>query len=187
MIDITEYVEQMANMYSFNNEKKVQLKELLRDEYAALWSGVIYGSSVKSVDIVNVAVSQLDNVGGQPYWSWYGFKNRIEWCACFVSWCANELGYLEKGIIPKFASCQSEGVAWFKACGLWKDKGFITKAGDIIFFDWEQDGHSDHVGIVERMENGKVYAIEGNSSNECKRLEYDMKSSAILVYGTPAY
>ena len=57
-------------------------------------------------------------------WSWYGFKSRVEWCATFVSWCANECGYIEAGIIPKFAGCQAEGVEWFKTCGLWKDGGY---------------------------------------------------------------
>lgn len=56
-------------------------------------------------DIVKIALTQLGNVGGKPYWSWYRFSNRVEWCACFVSWCANEAGLIEKGVIPKFAYC----------------------------------------------------------------------------------
>ena len=63
--------------------------------------------------------------------------------------CANECGYIDSGIIPKFAACQNEGVEWFKTCGLWQDGGgaYIPKEGDIIFFDWlnKHDGHSDHV------------------------------------------
>ena len=51
--------------------------------------------------IVEVALTQLGNVGGEPYWSWYGFDSRVEWCACFVSWCAEQCGYLESGIAPK--------------------------------------------------------------------------------------
>lgn len=115
-----------------------------------------------SSDIVQVAFSQIGNIGGEPYWSWYGYSSRVEWCACFVSWCANQCGYINSGIIPKFSACQIEGVAWFRTCGLWQERGYEPKAGDIIFFDWEADGHSDHVGIVERCENGKVYTIEGN-------------------------
>ena len=126
-----------------------------------MWSQVIYGSSGNS-DIVAVAQSQIGNVGGQPYWSWYGFNSRVEWCAYFVSWCANECGYIEKGIIPKFAACESEGVSCFKACGLWQEGGYIPKTGDIIFFDWadKHDDSADHVGIVEKVENGRVYTIE---------------------------
>ena len=120
-------VEEMAKKYNFNKEQMEQLKELTNEKYASMWSAVIYGISIGSSDIVAVAESQIGNVGGQPYWSWYGFKSRVEWCACFVSWCANECGYIENGIIPKFAGCQSEGVDWFKACNLWKDRGFVPK------------------------------------------------------------
>lgn len=65
---------------------------------------------------------------GQPYWSWYGYESRVEWCACFVSWCAEQCGYISAGIIPKFASCQAEGVAWFKTCGLWQNGDYSPKA-----------------------------------------------------------
>ena len=179
---------QMADQYNFSVIQKVQLNDLLQDEYLAMWSQVIYGSSGNS-DIVAVAQSQIGNVGGQPYWSWYGFNSRVEWCACFVSWCANECGYIEKGIIPKFAACESEGVSWFKACGLWQDCGYIPKTGDIIFFDWadKYDGSADHVGIVEKVENGRVYTIEGNSHDVCKQKDYDINSTEIRGYGTPVY
>ena len=57
-----------------------------------------------------------------------GFEERVDWCACFVSWCANECGYIEKGVIPKFAGCTSEGMAWFKAKELWQDRNkYIPK------------------------------------------------------------
>ena len=186
-------VEEMAEKYNFNQEQMKQLAELTDERYASMWSSVIYGSSIGSSDIVAVAAAQIGNVGGQPYWSWYGFKSRVEWCACFVSWCANECGYIEVGLIPKFAGCQSEGVAWFKACGLWKERGFIAKPGDIIFFDWAdkdtgvRSGSADHVGIVEKVENGRVYTIEGNSSDSCRRRDYDINSLDILGYGTPLY
>ncbi len=116
----------MAEKYNFNQEQMKQLTEIRDSEYASMWSAVIYGTSVGSNDIVAVALSQVGNVGGEPYWSWYGFKSREEWCACFVSWCANECNYIEKGIIPRFAGC-GNGVDWFKACLLWKDRGFIPK------------------------------------------------------------
>lgn len=66
--------------------------------------------------IVEVALTQLGNEGGQPYWSWYGFDGRVEWCACFVSWCADQCGYLDSGIVPKFAGCV-DGANWFKGNG----------------------------------------------------------------------
>ena len=93
-------------------------------------------------------MTQLGNEGGQPYWSWYGFEGRVEWCACFVSWCADQCGYIESGIIPKFAGCV-DGANWFKGNGQWQDRNYEPQAGNIIFFDWEGDGETDHVGIVE--------------------------------------
>lgn len=183
-------VEEMIEKYNMNEKQKEQLAEIRKEEYLSMWSNVLYGSSAGSNDIVQVAFSQIGNVGGQPYWSWYGFSSRVEWCACFVSWCANQCGYIDSGIIPKFASCEVEGVTWFKTCGLWQEKGYSPKAGDIIFFDWadKRDGKADHVGIVSKCENGKVYTIEGNTRGDiCKQKEYSIDSSDILGYGTPMY
>lgn len=136
--------------------------------------------------IVEVALTQLGNEGGQPYWSWYGFDGRVEWCACFVSWCADQCGYIESGIIPKFAGCV-DGANWFKGNGQWKDRSYEPSAGDIIFFDWEGDGETDHVGIVEKCENGAVYTVEGNSGDACRQKQYTVGSSSIYGYGIPAY
>lgn len=141
--------------------------------------------------LVEVARSQLGNVGGEPYWSWYGFETRVEWCACFVSWCANECGYIDREVIPKFSGCVW-GVEWFKERGQWQDGSYEPRPGDIIFFDWDnrgssgpQDGESDHVGIVERVENGTVHTIEGNSGDECRARSYPVGHYEILGYGTP--
>ena len=136
--------------------------------------------------IVEVALTQVGNQGGQPYWSWYGFNSRVEWCACFVSWCADQCGYIESGLVPKFAGCV-DGANWFKSNGKWQDRTYEPKAGDIIFFDWEGDGTTDHVGIVEKCENGTVYTVEGNSGDACKQRQYAVGSSNIYGYGIPAY
>ena len=136
--------------------------------------------------IVEVALTQLGNQGGQPYWSWYGFNSRVEWCACFVSWCADQCGYIESGLVPKFAGCV-DGANWFKSNGKWQDRTYEPKVGDIIFFDWEGDGTTDHVGIVEKCENGTVYTVEGNSGDACKQRQYAVGSSNIYGYGIPAY
>ena len=136
--------------------------------------------------IVEVALTQLGNEGGQPYWSWYGFDGRVEWCACFVSWCADQCGYIESGIIPKFSGCVDDS-NWFKGNGQWQDRNYEPQAGDIIFFDWEGDGETDHVGIVEKCENGVVYTVEGNSGDACRQNQYTVGSSFIYGYGCPAY
>ena len=178
--------DEMADLYGFNEEQRQQLSELLAEENNSLWSAVLYGISVGDGEIVTVALSQVGNVGGQPYWSWYGFDGRVEWCACFVSWCANECGYIDSGVIPKFAGCVN-GVQWFKDRGQWQDSGFEPSAGQIIFFDLECDGEVDHVGIVEKCENGIVYTVEGNSGDACRQKQYAVGSSVIYGYVIPAY
>ena len=182
--------EEMADQFGFNEDQREQMAELLADENNSLWSQVLYGITGGDGEIVTVALSQVGNVGGEPYWSWYGFGSRVEWCACFVSWCANECGYIEAGVIPKFAACTSQGVPWFQERGLWQDNSYEPRPGDIIFFDWDdggQDGQSDHVGIVEKVENGRVYTVEGNSGDSVRQNTYPIGYYEIYGYGTPAY
>lgn len=178
--------DEIAAKYGFNQEQKQFLTELLKDENNPLWSQVLYGIGYSDGQIVSVALSQVGNIGGQPYWSWYGFDSRVEWCACFVSWCANECGYIEAGVIPKYAGCV-QGSEWFKERGQWADRNYEPAPGTIIFFDWEGDGITDHTGIVEKCENGNVYTIEGNSSDTCRTKTYPVGSSVIYGYGIPAY
>lgn len=136
--------------------------------------------------IVEIALSQIGNVGGQPYWSWYGFHSHVQWCACFVSWCADQCGYIDAGIIPKHAACQ-EGADWFRSHGQWQSRSYVPAPGDIIYFDWNGDGHTEHVGIVEKTENGTVYTVEGNASNTCAQRHYPVGSQDIYGYGIPVY
>ena len=185
--------DEMADAYSFTADQRAQLAELLAEENRSMWSSALYGIGVGDGEIVVVALSQLGNVGGQPYWSWYGFNSRVEWCACFVSWCANECGYLDAGVIPRTAGCIS-GSDWFKDRGLWQDNSYEPRPGDIIYFDWDnkgssgpQDGLADHVGIVEKVENGLVYTVEGNSGDSCRENRYAIGHYEIYGYGTPAY
>lgn len=178
--------EEMADRYAFTADQRQQLSELLAEENRRMWSAVLYGIYSGDDAIVTVALSQVGNVGGKPYWSWYGFESRVEWCACYVSWCANECGYIDSGVIPKFAGCVN-GVQWFKDRGQWQDNSFEPSAGQIIFFDWECDGEVDHVGIVEKCENGIVYTVEGNSGDACRQKQYAVGSSVIYGYGIPAY
>ena len=135
--------------------------------------------------IVQVAASQ-EGKGGTTYWSWYGFGGRVEWCACFVSWCADQSGYIQSGVIPKFSLC-SDGVRWFESKGRFRDGSYTPAAGDIIFFDWGNNGTIDHVGIVESVSGGTVNTIEGNSGDKVARRSYSIGSSNIYGYGVPAY
>ena len=136
-------------------------------------------------DMVAIAQSQIGQTGGQPYWSWYGFGSRVEWCAIFVSWCADQCGYIDRGICPKFSLC-SDGVNWFQQRNQWLAGTETPSPGMIIFFDWAdngQDGVSDHVGIVASVENGTVHTIEGNSGDACRERSYSVGYYEILGYG----
>lgn len=184
---VCKSADEAAAGYGFTSEQADLLRQLLDTRYDSAWRTVLYGAGrLDSGDIVEAAASQIGNVGGQPYWSWYGFESRVEWCACFVSWCANECGYIEQGIVPKFSYCPT-GVQWFKDAGRWQDRGYTPQPGDIIFFDWGGDGTSDHVGIVESCDGSTVYTIEGNSGDACQRSSYSIGSASIMGYGAPLY
>lgn len=152
-------------------------------------------SQIPNSEIVLVAKAQIGNEGGDKFWKWYGFEEHVHWCACFVSWCANECGYIDRGIIPKFAGCVN-GIDWFKEKNQWHDRGesYYPIVGDIIFFDWKdengnQDGTSDHVGIVTRTDitNRNIYTIEGNTSNKCAERMYSLDDVQVMGYGSPKY
>ena len=145
-------------------------------------SGVqlVNGTRPGNTAVVDRAKSQVGNVGGQPYWSWYGFNSRVEWCACFVSWCYNQAGKSE----PRFAACQSQGIPWFQSHGQWGDRSYANIApGDAIFFDWDLDGSADHVGLVIGTDGQRVYTVEGNSGDACKIKSYPLDYGCIKGYG----
>ena len=145
-------------------------------------SGVqfVNGTRPGNGEVIDLAKRQVGNVGGYPYWSWYGFTSRVEWCACFVSWCYGQMGLSE----PRFAACQSQGVPWFQSRGQWGARGYENIApGDAIFFDWDLDGTADHVGLVIGTDGSRVYTVEGNSGDACKIKSYDVNYQCIKGYG----
>ena len=145
-------------------------------------SGVqfVNGTRPGNTAVVDLAKRQVGNVGGRPFWSWYGFNSRVEWCACFVSWCYNQAGKSE----PRFAGCQSQGVPWFQSRGQWGARGYENIApGDAIFFDWDLDGSADHVGLVIGTDGQRVYTVEGNSGDACKIKSYPADYACIKGYG----
>ena len=140
----------------------------------------VNGTRPGNPELVELAKRQVGNVGGQPYWSWYGFNSRVEWCACFVSWCYGQMGLSD----PRFAACQSQGIPWFQSHGQWGARGYDNLApGDAIFFDWDLDGSADHVGIVIGTDGSRVYTVEGNSGDACKIRSYDVNYECIKGYG----
>ena len=145
-------------------------------------SGVqfVNGTRPGNPQLVELAKGQVGNVGGAPYWSWYGFDSRVAWCACFVSWCYGQAGLSE----PHFAACQSQGVPWFTSHGQWGARGYENIApGDAIFFDWDLDGSADHVGLVIGTDGNRVYTVEGNSGDACKIKSYPLDYACIKGYG----
>ena len=178
-----EFSMKMAEQMGWNNYgDKQYVPHVLR--YYPI--GKVFYTPEDGDAIVDVAMSQVGNVGGEPYWSWYGFTNHVEWCACFVSWCADQCGYLDSGTYPKFSGCVF-GMQWFQQRGLWLDSSTEPAPGMLIFFDWApQDGVPDHVGIVEKVENGMVYTVEGNSRDMCRQKQYALGSGVILGYGMAA-
>jgi len=145
------------------------------------------GESLRgSEGMVEVARSQLGQVGGEPYWSWYGFPSRVEWCAIFVSWVADQNGFISDGRFPKFAGC-SVGESWFRSEDAWQEGGYHPSPGEVIFFDWNGDRVPDHVGIVESCDGSTVYTIEGNWGDSVHTDAYPINSPYIYGYGTPNY
>ena len=126
----------------------------------------------------------VGNIGGQPFWSWYGFSHREEWCGCFVSYVLANNGMTE----PKYSTCEA-GANWFRDHGQWyAGSGYAPVAGDIIFFDWTGEGETHHTGIVIGNDGEYVYTVEGNSANDmCRMRKYPINSSVIFGYGLPNY
>ena len=148
---------------------------------------VVYFSNEEGFDdykpaIVAIAEDEVGNEGGKKFWKWYGFEERVEWCAIFVSWCAEQCGYLDAEIMPKF-SAVDDGAECFKEKKQWASNDYIPKAGDIVFFDWESDGTLDHVGIVKSIDDEYIYTIEGNSGDICRELHYQYRDMQIYGYG----
>ena len=184
-----------AELYGFSADNRELLTELLDEKNRDLWNAVLYGVRAgDGADFVAVALSQVGNAGGKTYWSWYGFSSRVDWCACFVSWCADECGYVESGVLPRYAGC-STGVMWFRERGRWLEGTEEPAPGMVAFFDWDdpdgsngaQDGVADHTGIVVGVSDGEVHTVEGNSGDMVRRKSYPAGWYEILGYGMPAY
>lgn len=139
--------------------------------------------------LINVALGEIGNNESDgthmKYENYTGLSSEDPWCAAFVSWCANEAGFIDSGIIPKYTSC-SVGVAWFQEKGAFhlEGSGYTPKPGDIVFFG---DGGSSHTGIVESVDDDYIHTIEGNTSNSVAKKDRPRGTGYVYGYGTPAY
>ena len=136
--------------------------------------------------IINLAIERLGN-NYATYCKDMGYSYRIEWCACFISWLAKKLNITN--IIPVDMSCNSQ-IAKFKNLGVWHTDRNI-QAGDIIYYDWDNSGDADHVGIIEKVNGMSLTVIEGNNGNfpndRVRRREINSASSLIFGYARPKY
>ena len=179
-----------ADKLSFNAEQKAQLNELLDTKNASLWAEILRGVGLGSNELVNLALSQLGNKGGEKFWRWAGLSKRCEWCALFVSWCGDQTGLRAAGQIPYF-SFVSDGVSFYKNKGKWIDGSEVNSSncdkliqpGMIIFFDWEPDGKPNHVGIVTKVSGGYIYTVEGNKGDAVAEGSYSANSNKIFGFG----
>ena len=190
----------LSNYGGYSELNAVEFSDMMAEQYG--WSG--YGDKAYvahvlryypigrvfmgdgNTAIVAVAQTQLGNEGGLKYCEWYGYPYRVEWCVIFVSWCADQCGYLDEGVLPKM-----EGVLplvdWFRERDQWQYRDYEPNPGDLIFYDWENDGMADHVGIVERVENGLIYSVEGNVDDRCIENSHYTGTSSIYGFGLPQY
>ena len=124
----------------------------------------------------------------------FGFASRIEWCGSFISWCANECRYLENGIMPRAIGCVVM-MNWYKEHDRLVEGNQEPLPGMIVCYDWDdpdgdldpQDAKPDHLGIVEKVADGKIYTIEGNTENSCQRREREVGEHEIMGFGSPKY
>lgn len=179
----------------FTEDQIAQVNALLSVDYRTWWGPLLLGIGGGSQDLVNVALSQLGNEGGEIYWRWAGLESRCEWCALFVSWCADQTGLMASGQVPFFSFC-SDGVAWYQAKGAWIEGTSVNATnaeeiiypGMIVFFDWadhagRRDGVSDHVGIVTGVSGGIVYTVEGNNGDAVRESSYSIESESVVGFG----
>ena len=146
------------------------------------------GSRTGCDEIIEFAKQYLGNIGGKTFWSYLGFKSRVAWCACFVYYCMKESGYGSSyPSSTNYAYCQTMANS-FSSVGRFASGGYTDLvAGDVIYFDWNTDGHTDHTGLVIGRDATKVYTIEGNSGDKVKIKSYNLNSSVIYGYGLMNY
>lgn len=151
---------------------------------AISWLGAKEGSTAhkKIIDTYNTH---------KPLARGYKVKYSDSWCAAFVSAVAIACGYTD--IIPTECGCQRM-IERFKKLGCWVEAdGYVPNPGDVCFYDWQDSGKgdctgwSDHVGYVEKVEDGTITLIEGNRSNRVKRCTLKVDGKYIRGYGVPKY
>ena len=166
---------------------------------------LITANATIAEDIVSIARSQLGSYKSDinKFTTWYyGKETSAQWCAIFVSWCANQAGVLGEAI-PKSARC-ADMLSWFSKRGEYHSvsSGYTPQKGDIVFFDTDGSGVTHHVefvsqsGYIQESGKTKVYCIGGNTSNSSfkgsdyvaeKKRNINESSFKIMGYAHPSY
>lgn len=132
-----------------------------------------------------------ENTSPYKYFSeWYigdyaknpGWNQYTPWCACFLSWGAEQLKTSIDGDPPRFANVDT-GMEGFQKSGMWRDSSATPIPGDYVFFDWDGDSDPDHVGAVLCVDGTQLYTIEGNSGGKVAVQRYDLNDKRIVGYG----
>ena len=181
LINIVEKMEELE-------EEVEPMKYISKDTFDAP-----IGSFKFNELIVEYAKNEVGNVNGNKFWSYWGYNKWTPWCALFVSWCADQCGYIDAGIFPWFAGV-GRGTQWFKERDRWLNGRQTPEPGMLIFFDADdpddwgpQDNKPDHVGLVAAVDDKYVYCIEGNYNNSVRETKYPIGYYEILGYGAPKY
>lgn len=183
---------QAADLYGFSTDQREMLAALLADDTADQWDTLLADDATSDREVfLNIARSQLGNVGGEAYLSrlGMGYEMRWDWSTCFVSYCASQCGYVAAGKLPDewWAPNLQEFLVLHDRFRL--PLLYRPAPGDIVLFDradasGSRDGWVDAAGIVESVENQNICVIEGDSSNVCCRNHYNLSSPDIVGYGT---
>ncbi len=172
------------NKYDEKGDSKMAKTRTALVAQAQAWIGK------KEADGSHRAIIDVYN-GHAPLPRSYRVTYSDAWCATFVSSCAIKTGMTD--LIPKECSCYYM-ILGFQKLGRWQENdAYIPKPGDIIFYDWDDSGSgdnvgvADHVGIVEKVSGTTITVIEGNYSNSVKRRTLSVNGRYIRGYGIPAY
>lgn len=109
------------------------------------------------------------------------------WCQATVTAAAYVSG--NQGYLPNTALC-TNGIIWFKNQGLWHSRGTIDydpQIGDIIYYDWNGDGSSEHVGTCIKRDGNMIVVREGNHADCLSDREIQISDTCILGYGRPQW
>lgn len=152
--------------------------------------------------VLELARGEIGATSGEKYLRYFNQVNtegivlpfNAAWCAAWVTWVMRHAG-VPVDSVPNYKGCATAS-DWFQRRGRFRSRksGYVPKPGDIIMYEWDPqnegtayDDGDDHTGIVERVENGRVYTIEGNNGGQCRRDWWGLTNACISGYCVPLY